>query len=313
VVFEDERFCTSCGEALSATGATVDPRGPAKPTPPESAQRTVVDQGQAAGVSDRGWRRHRNEDALSLVVSGDRRFAAVADGVGSTVDAHRAAQTAVRAVAEYLGPALDGATAPWTESLRALVVEAFDRAQRAVVDLAVAAGDSGRPPSSTTLVVGATVPGHAVVGNLGDSRAYWLGSTAGDRRQLTVDDTSANELIAEGVEPEVALAEPGAGDITRWIGADAESTDPTVVDLEVPAPGVLVLCTDGLWNYVGDPEELAGLALAEPGEGPLSVALRLTDTALDAGGHDNVTVAVVPVTPGASGDAAAIAENENQE
>ena len=314
VVFEDERFCTSCGQALSGTGAEVDPGEQGDPTRPESAQRVVVDRGvAAAGISDRGRRRHRNEDALSLVVAGDRRVVAVADGVGSTVDAHRAAQAAVRAVAEYVGPELEGAAAPGPDTLRGLVVEAFDQAQRAVVDLTLAAGDSGRPPPSTTLVVGATVPGHTVVGNVGDSRAYWLTSEAGDCRQLTVDDTSAEELIAEGVEPEVAYAEPGAGDITRWIGADAESTDPAVVDLEVAAPGVLVLCTDGLWNYVGDPEELARLVLAGPGEGPLSVALRLTDTALHAGGHDNVTVAVVPVAPEVSRHRSAITENEKQE
>jgi PPM family protein phosphatase len=297
VVFEDERFCTACGHALSVGGASVDPGEPATPTRPESVQRVEVDRGEFAGVSDQGRRRRRNEDALSLEVVGDRRVVAVADGVGSTVDSHRAAQAAVRAVAEYLGSALDDETAPEPDTLRDLLAEAFDRAQRAVVDLTVAAGDSGRPPPSTTLVVGIAVPGHVVVGNVGDSRAYWLGSETGDRRQLTVDDTSAEELIAEGVDPGVAYAEPGAGDITRWIGADAESTEPAVVDVEVDAPGVLLLCSDGLWNYVGNPEDLARLVLTEPMDTPLAVARRLTEIALDAGGQDNITVAVVPVTP----------------
>jgi serine/threonine protein phosphatase PrpC len=312
VVFEDERFCTTCGQALSVAGPPVGPRETADPTPPEFAQRQEVDRGQAAGVSDRGRRRRRNEDALSLVVAGDRRAVAVADGVGSTVDAHRAAQAAVGAVAASLGPALEGAAAPGPEILRELVVEAFDRAQRAVVDLTLAAGDSGRPPPSTTLVVGVAVPGHVVVGNVGDSRAYWLGPTAGDRRQLTADDTSAEERIAGGIDPEVAYAEPDAGDITRWIGADAESTKPAVVEVELTGPGVLLLCTDGLWNYVGDPEELARMALAAPAAGPLSVARRLTDIALDAGGHDNITVAVVPVVPGASGDPTPKTENKQE-
>lgn len=306
VVFEDERFCTACGHSLSAPGATVGNGHAADPSPPEFAQRVVVDRGEAAGVSDRGWRRDRNEDALSLVVAGDRRVVAVADGVGSTVDAHRAAQAAVRAVAGYLGPAVDGARQREPENLAELVRGAFDRAQRAVVDLTLAVGDSGRPAPSTTLVVGVAFPGHVVVGNLGDSRAYWLGSAAGDRRQLTVDDTSAEEAVADGVTPAVAYADPRAGDITRWIGADAESTVPAVVEFDVAAPGVLLLCTDGLWNYFEDPEELAHLTLSEPTESPLSVAQRLTGAALDAGGHDNVTVAVVPVTPEASGTSAPI-------
>jgi serine/threonine protein phosphatase PrpC len=306
LVSGDERFCTACGHSLSAPGATVGNGHAADPSPPEFAQRVVVDRGEAAGVSDRGRRRHRNEDALSLVVAGDWRIIAVADGVGTTVDAHRAAQAAVRAIAGYLVPALDDARRREPENLAELVRGAFDRAQRAVVDLTLAVGDSGRPAPSTTLVVGITVPGHVVVGNLGDSRAYWLGSAAGDRRQLTVDDTSAEEAVANGVAPGVAYADPRAGDITRWIGADAESTVPAIVEFDVAAPGVLLLCTDGLWNYFEDPEELALMTLSEPTEAPLSVAQRLTDAALNAGGHDNVTVAVVPVTPEAPGASAPI-------
>jgi serine/threonine protein phosphatase PrpC len=65
---------------------------------------------------------------------------------------------------------------------------------------------------------------------------------------------------------------------------------------EVVRPGVLVLCSDGLWNYFSRPEQLADL-LAAAEDGALDGARRLVRAALDAGGGDNVAVAVVPVGP----------------
>ncbi len=146
----------------------------------------------------------------------------------------------------------------------------------------------------------------SVVGNLGDSRAYWLGSSAGDRRQLTVDDTCAEERVAEGVDPEVAYAEPEAGDITRWIGADAESTDPAVVDVRRGrarrAPPVhrraleLLRGPRGAGSAGSAPSQATG----DPPDGGAPADRRRPRR----GGHDNITVAVVPVTPEASGNSA---------
>jgi serine/threonine protein phosphatase PrpC len=60
-----------------------------------------------------------------------------------------------------------------------------------------------------------------------------------------------------------------------------------------------VLCTDGLWNYVVSPAELAELIDALPASAsPAAVARALTDTAVARGGRDNITVAVVEVEPG---------------
>ena len=71
---------------------------------------------------------------------------------------------------------------------------------------------------------------------MGDSRAYWLGD-AGGGRVLTVDDSWAEERIAEGIDAELAYADPGAHTITRWLGADAESFDPAVTLLDVLVTG----------------------------------------------------------------------------
>ena len=61
--------------------------------------------------------------------------------------------------------------------------------------------------------------------------------------------------------------------------------------------GLLVVCTDGLWNYFDEPAKLAELVAAASDPSPAGIARWLTDAALDAGGQDNITVAVVPVGP----------------
>ena len=116
-----------------------------------------------------------------------------------------------------------------------------------------------------------------------------------------MDDSWAQERIVEGIAPEVAYAEPDAHIITRWIGGEAESVTPTVVTLDVTEPGLLLVCSDGLWNYFEDPQRLLELIPDWAVTAPIEIARRLTDAALVAGGQDNITVVVAPVDPAAAG------------
>ena len=113
---------------------------------------------------------------------------------------------------------------------------------------------------------------------------------------LTVDDSWALEHIAEGTPPEEAYAHPEANTITRWIGGETDSWAPRLCVFEVDEPGLLVLCTDGLWNHFEDPVVLADLVPTGM-PSPMEVARALADAALEAGGRDNITVAVIPLSP----------------
>ncbi len=267
---------------------------------PENRQRIHLEEGSAAAVTDRGWRRQRNEDAVALAAVGDRSAVAVCDGVASTSNAHRAAQAAAAAAIRGLDYALHAPRWPARRELHDLFAESFEAAQRAVEAATDDRDRAGDLSPSTTLVVALTAPGQVLVGNVGDSRAYWLSQSALDRRLLTVDDSWAQDRIAEGVEPQEALAHPEAHAITRWIGVDAESTEPRITDFEVTEPGLLIVCTDGLWNYFEEPAKLAELVAAAGDRSPSGIARWLADAALDAGGQDNITVAVVPVGPASS-------------
>ena len=57
-------------------------------------------------------------------------------------------------------------------------------------------------------------------------------------------------------------------------------------------PGVLLLCTDGLWNYL---PEAADIARFCSGHRPGGRGPRTRRPRPEAGGHDNITVAVIPI------------------
>lgn len=280
-----DRFCEVCGADLL---------GPPDPV----ADRVEIDLGLLAGVSDRGHVHVRNEDAMAM----GRRpedgpahtlAAVVCDGV-STVRRPELASRAATAVA------LDALLAG-TASGEPLMLAAVSAAAEAVARLA-----PGTPDAPSCTFVSAVVDGSnggptITVGWVGDSRAYWLAEN-GAARLLTADHSWAAEMVAEGIlDAASAMRDPRAHAITRWLGADSAPV-PGVTTLSPTEPGVLLLCTDGLWNYQSDAAGLAAVALPVIArEGPRAAARVLTALALDAGGRDNITTVCIPVHPARPG------------
>ena len=133
---------------------------------------------------------------------------------------------------------------------------------------------------------------------LGDSRAYWLAQPAAESRQLTQDDSVAGGMVAAGLADEAAaMASPHAHVLTRWLGGDlADDPDraPHVERYTPPGAGALLICSDGLWNYLPEAAELAGLALPKALTDPLGAAADMVKFAVEAGGADNITVVLIP-------------------
>jgi serine/threonine protein phosphatase PrpC len=154
-------------------------------------------------------------------------------------------------------------------------------------------GSPSQAPSAT--YISAVIDPDAVtVCWLGDSRAYWL-ATDSEARRLTRDDSLAEELVAQGELTEAeAMASPQAHVITRWLGADVEEAQPHVTRFEPPGRGVVLVCSDGLWNYRPEAAGLAELALPAAFHDPSTAADTLLKFAIDAGGMDNITIVLVP-------------------
>jgi serine/threonine protein phosphatase PrpC len=260
--------CTACGAANVGADGYCENCGMLQPSGRDHVE---IELESSAGVSDRGLRHSRNEDAMALVSAGGGAVVAVVcDGVSSSPRPDEASQAAADIAAVTIAKRLaEGDTA------EAATREAVRLAARAVAASARLGEDS---PACT--YVSAIVAGRQVtIGWVGDSRAYWLGAHSA---LLTVDD-----------------ATPGTHMLTAWLGADAGEVIPHIRTFTTDGPGVVLLCSDGLWNYYPEPEALAATALSDT---PLVAARRLVRLAIEAGGHDNITVTVVPFAPGDQGD-----------
>ena len=95
-----------------------------------------------------------------------------------------------------------------------------------------------------------------------------------------------------------AAADRRAHALTHWVGADAPDDEPQTFSFRPATAGRVILCSDGLWNYAPDAGELAAIVAALPAAATAAaVARRLTDLAMERGGHDDITVAVIDVDP----------------
>lgn len=254
-----------------------------------AGDRVLADLGAAAGVSDRGLRHTRNEDAMALrQVAADAMVAAIADGVSLSHRPHEASRVAVDVAVDMLATAVLDRADPV-----AATREASAEASAAVAALQ-GCDDRGIAPACT-FVSAVVVAGRITVGWIGDSRAYWLASLGGPpSRCLTTDDTWAGHAVRAGREtPQEAYGDGRGGPLWRWLGADADGEPAQVATLETTGSGTLLLCSDGLWNYLWNSEELASL-VRQAGD-PLSAATRLTGIALECGGRDNITAVLVSV------------------
>lgn len=275
---------------------------------PGRHDRFCADLTVAAALSDKGLHHTRNDDAFQIAREGAPDgstvlIGVVCDGVSTAAAGDEAARTAAQVVADGLAVAARAGT-DLAVATRQAVGVAFD----AVAEIAARLADgsltdevAGSSPA-TTLVSVAITADRVVVGWLGDSRVYWLDAAEPrtGSRVLTADDSWAHEMVAAGLlDEEAAQANPRAHAITRWIGTDADQGDPHVTVFEPTGPGIVLLCSDGLWNYRPDPADLAGDAVAAAMTDPAAAAVRYVRSALDQGGQDNVTAAVLPFTPAA--------------
>jgi serine/threonine protein phosphatase PrpC len=284
--------CPSCGEPVGAADGFCEACGIELQAPAVSApgkDHGELDVGLAAGVTDRGLRHSRNEDAMALAATrradGLVALAVVCDGVSSAPRADEASLTAASAAVRELLSGVRAGDDP---------ADASRAAVRTGGNALTGLADQAGAPAAT--YVSAVVGADAVtVCWLGDSRVYWLSQEPAASACLTKDDSLAEEIVEAGLaSPEEAMASPHAHVITRWLGADLPDPEPHVTRFSPAGPGVVLLCSDGLWNYRPDASDLAAMALPGALTNPLATAAALVKFAVDAGGIDNVTVVLVP-------------------
>ncbi|MGW2837933.1 PP2C family serine/threonine-protein phosphatase [Streptomyces sp. NPDC001493] len=301
------KLCVACRAGRVDTDGYCETCGHAQPRERDHMEREL---GPVAAVSDRGLRHHRNEDsfAVSTTALPDGSPAVVAivcDGVSSAHRPDEASAAAAHAADASLLESLPRGTHPQQAMHEAIV--AASRAVNALAEEQEGATEHDphrhQNAPACTLVGAVVAAGLLIVGWVGDSRVYWVPA---DRTQqparLTEDDSWAAQMVAAGLmSEEQAYADERAHAITGWLGADAYELDPHTAAFKPDRPGTVVVCTDGLWNYAESAEEMAAAVPRDAGERPLHGAQVLVGHALDGGGHDNVTVALLPFAVPATG------------
>jgi serine/threonine protein phosphatase PrpC len=250
-----------------------------------------------AMLTNVGLVRTKNEDAVTFVVPPARGTAAgedslllVADGMGG----HAAGQVASALAAEIVRRVFFELTG----TVRNLLSIAFRAANNAILDYGQAHPECAG--MGTTCTVLAVRNGQAWLAHVGDSRAYLLRATT--LRQLSEDQTLIRKLVRDGMMTEQeALVSDQNNVLLQALGTAPEiSPELSSEGLQLEPEDILVLCSDGLHGLVPDKTIAEIAARAQP----LDACQELIQTALKAGGHDNVSVGVFRVigVPGLGAD-----------
>lgn len=245
-----------------------------------------------ANRSDIGRVRHVNEDQswVSQLNNGIT-LAIVADGMGGHQAGDVASQKAVDAFRSMLEQSAAKADLSVQEG-KMLIRQAITQANEAVFELA--SRNENYHNMGTTIVAALVKKDNAIIGHVGDSRAYKI--TEGVIKQITFDHTLVNELVKSGqLSEEEAAHHPRRNVLTRAVGTDSH------VEIEVQAiewspQDVLLLCSDGLSNMVSD-QQILQTIMTEKLELDAK-ADHLIQLALHAGGDDNITVVLLQEAAG---------------
>jgi len=243
------------------------------------------------GLTDVGRKRQHNEDAF--LCNDQLALYAVADGMGGHLGGERASRMAVEIVERYVQDvtsrwsaaewekAEPGRVHPALEVVREAIVEA----DRSIFDMGMA--DPTVAGMGTTLTVVLIRGERAFIGHVGDSRAYLYRN--GKAQQLTEDHSWIQEQVRAGLlSPEEARESRFRNIITRSVGFEP-SVEPDLREVRVEPGDCLLICSDGLSNY---------LSLEDIGQTLTSAFYRhapqtFIEMANERGGDDNITCVAV--------------------
>jgi len=249
----------------------------------------------SAVASHPGLRREDNEDAYCA--REDLGLYMVADGMGGHAAGEVASRMAVDAVEAFISDTRDAdinRTWPFpydrSLSLDGNRLKAALRMANRRLAAAMADNDALRGMATTAAVALFSGRHAPVVAHVGDSRVYlWRD---GALQQVTEDHSWVSEQVRAGTLSESdARRHPWKNVVTRALSG-GEDPGVDVRDLEVRAGDRLLICSDGL-SGVLPPARLE--AILGKGRTLEETCRALIDAANEAGGPDNITVALLKV------------------
>lgn len=234
--------------------------------------------------TDKGKVRASNQDAYAVGEFPDEvAWAVVCDGMGGAAGGNIASALAVKVISDKINASYREKMSP--SSIKNMLDSALIAANIEVYDMA-----DTKPElrgMGTTVVCAVVKNSCAYIAHAGDSRAYIFNKD--NLSQVTTDHSFVQDLVNKGkITAEEAQNHPNKNLITRAIGVD-KSIEIDFDEVEMSDDDVLIICTDGLSNYVSDME-----MINEVSDGRYyAFADRLVKKANNNGGGDNITVVAI--------------------
>jgi serine/threonine protein phosphatase PrpC len=269
---------------------------------------------RAACGTDPGQLREINQDNVLSVVRAQELgqplgLLVVADGMGGHKAGEVASQLAVAAIRDSLAWMLEqddteatvlvdlptGKLGNDDETLERRLQRAVEEANRIIFEYSQAnQEDAGNLGCTVTCVL--VVGSKATIANVGDSRAYLYRQD--ELTQLTDDHSYVWQLVQEGLLREDEIYDhPQRNVITRALGNQSDVTvDTSTCQLE--GGDRLLLCSDGVWEMIRDPAEIASALDQRELEESVN---SLIDKANGYGGLDNIGVVVAELMSSGAG------------
>ena len=242
------------------------------------------------GAASQQGGRHEQQDRWGVFQSPDQQglLVIVADGMGGHLDGALGAQIVIDVARGFAQSAAD--------ALRADPADALDRLCWRMHEAINHQSETAR----STAVMAWLDREQAHWLNIGDSRLYHFRR---GRRLMRTRDHSAVQLLMDlgEIDESEMASHPAQNRLYRCLGG-AEAPKPDTGHFAVQAGDLLALCSDGVWEYVTEPE----LWDAATAHGPAAAARVLARQAVERGGTtaDNATLILLRMDPdGAAGDA----------
>lgn len=233
--------------------------------------------------TDIGLRREENQDAVRCEYFGHNVLAVVCDGMGGERAGKEASSIAI---GEFFQRFSDGYSENLDDDgIRKLMISSVSAANSVIYTRARL--DFKNFGMGTTCVAAFVTPDKAFVSNVGDSRAYLITDTG--IHQITTDHNVPALLFEQGKITEAEMAvHPKKHMLVRAVGVEKTVLSDTFI-LSYEDSIRLLLCSDGLSGYCCDDEIYDVISESDFD----NCADSLIQLALNKGGRDNVTVALI--------------------
>ena len=236
------------------------------------------------GKSDIGLKRETNQDCFySECMDENFAFVIVCDGMGGVNGGGTASKIAVDSIKNQIKNSYNKDLN--SSTIRSLLESAVYNANMAIYQKQQE--DPLLNGMGTTVVVSIILGNHLYTAHIGDSRAYIISNN--NINQITTDHSIVQQMVDKGeITKEEAMHHPRKNLITRALGVDQE-VPADYIEKELYPSDILILCTDGLSNYISEEE----IYNCYKNNDITLLCDMLISKAKDLGGDDNITVVLL--------------------